>query len=1066
MKFQKVLILSLFCIAISSPSYAYWVWSPEKGEFVNPEGKAGQGAAEEQFEYAMKFYNEKNFDEAGKQFEDIAKKYPQLSVAGESLYRLGTIHEEKGDYLKAFNFYKRVIETYPNSERFTEVVEREFRIGNVFLSGKKAKMMGLEILPALPKAAEVFENIVKNAPFSEYGDKAQFHLGLTYKKMGKYEEAVEAFQAVIDKYPQSELATQARFQVAETAYDRSTREFRDQRALDDAAKQVDRFLDKYPDAEVSEKAAKLRQVIDEKNAEKSYRIGAYYEKEKYLSSAVIYYSDVAAKYPNTSWGKKANEKLKVLHSPTEYRTEKEKGILQEMEMVKQQLQSLPESDKQERARLQAQLASLEQQRKNITGQEREGLKSKIEDFKRRESELKEKFKKLDEKKKLFKNNTSDDFQKAMERWHASLVEEKEALEAERQQLSEWEGELGSIGKSFRDYIPFMHEPPSELDKVRRIGANKLYKAAKEKSKLLEKKETLYQSYEQLSQEVGALGAEPVSESPQPSKKAQEPVLQDDWKVILDVAGDDFKAEQEKIVQSHSEVERLQKELAEKTALYQDHYGKPGWLAAVTASANAVAGSTNRLIQPLAFLNPFGGDERKPEDLKPQELVELRMHLKEQAFAEQNLIDSLSQAFDTELALKEQKKIMDSLDSKEKVDPAELRKSIKSLERDIRVRYEEIQDRHDNKQKLLKELDALMTEKKTGLIGMAKYRRTIMAPAVGVWRFGKGFIFGMQNKDEKITEEARETIVREGEDPRIKALKDQIELESIVIEAKSREIAKLRRQLEMLRAKASLIGGFKFRSSMVQVPYEFIGEAVESARRIVPKKNREEILIERLNDETSKLTRIRTELKTVEEIMNRKGIKTEDTPAKMDIATTEGPSAGEGNRSESAADKVSSPEVLKEQINATANQLEVSRNMYEREKAILKNKIQERKGGKKLDEEGFKAQVTAPPPAATTEPAKEETSSVSKKDRKKSVRELNSVREDIMELITKEKSLEGQEAAVLEKRIEAVDRGVMKIKSKAMKQDLLTEKKRMEERLTQIRARQVFLAEELKRFQTQ
>src|SRR3989338_5182899 len=159
MKMKKVYAFLLLLIFPSASSQAYWVWSPEAGKFVNAEG-AAQDSAEEQFDYAMKLYREKNLEEASEKFKEILKRYPQARVAPESQYRLGLILEEKGDYLKAFKAYKSLVKSYPQSERFNEVIEREFRIGNVFLSGKKAKLAGLEILPSLPRAAKIFEHIV------------------------------------------------------------------------------------------------------------------------------------------------------------------------------------------------------------------------------------------------------------------------------------------------------------------------------------------------------------------------------------------------------------------------------------------------------------------------------------------------------------------------------------------------------------------------------------------------------------------------------------------------------------------------------------------------------------------------------------------------------------------------------------------------------------------------------------------------------------------------------------------------------------------------------------------
>ena len=98
MKNKKFAILLFLLLFPAVSSWAYWVWSPEAGKFVNPEG-SGQDSAEQQYDYAMQFYKEKNFDEAAKQLQDMLKKYPGARIASEAQYRLGTIYEENcGQY--------------------------------------------------------------------------------------------------------------------------------------------------------------------------------------------------------------------------------------------------------------------------------------------------------------------------------------------------------------------------------------------------------------------------------------------------------------------------------------------------------------------------------------------------------------------------------------------------------------------------------------------------------------------------------------------------------------------------------------------------------------------------------------------------------------------------------------------------------------------------------------------------------------------------------------------------------------------------------------------------------
>ncbi len=1036
MKTKKVLtffFLFNFLLIFSISGWAYWVWSPESGKFVNPEG-AVQDTAEEQYDYAMQLYKEKDLDEAADQFKHLLKKYPGSRIAPEAQYRLGVIQEEKGDYLKAFGAYKTLVESYPQSERVNEVIEREFRIGNLFLSGKKAKLMGMEILPSLSKAVEIFQHIVKQAPYGEWGDKAQFRLGLAHKKGGQYSEAIEAFQAFIDQYPKSELLPEARFQMAEISYLRSAAQVRDQRALEDASKYVDSFLTRYPDTDASEQAAKLRQQIDEKNAEKNYRIGLYYEKENYLSSALIYYSDVAERYPDTAYGKKAAEKLKSLKEPTTFITDQEKEVRESIQVLEAKLKGISDQDAAEKGKLKREIERLTKREKSLEKNKGESLNRREKDIKRREGELKGKYKNLKNKKKLLKTNTSDDFKRAIERWEASLDEEKNQLEEEKSQLHDWRKTLGIEPRKFSlDILPFVGEAPSELDEVRATGARKLYKLSEEKRILLDEKEVLYKQVGELNAilenfEIKRMGLDEI-------ERALEKV---DPK-----GGGDLLRQKEELASLRERIDALNRDLNAQKALYEKQFGAADWLTWIKTSQQVVTASSGTVAKSLQkswqMVNPFDGRSSGLESKSLEELLSLRMHLKEKIVATQTMADTLSRAFDEELALQERKRLMAQLDRPgSETDVRELRKSVKQLEKSIRGGYEEIQDRHAQKRDLLKELKTVLDTEKDREQVLVKAGRTAARPAVGFFRFWKVFLFGLPDKDVETTREAAQ--ITDGEaSEQARKLKEEIELESLLIEIRHREIKNLEKELEILKAKASLAGGYQFRSSYVKIPYTLIGEAIDKARRMLPSQDRQEALINRMNDETKQLDHFRQELKQVETAI-----------AARDSGQTPAVSPAEPEKSAGKVSEKSLPgeEELKANIEAMSQQLEEMRKQYQRDKALLETQLKAI-GGESQSE---------------MEKSSDQKSDLLQQE-DKIRKELGNVTGRLEKLMSRELELESAEAAILTRRIQKIDPLLQKIKSKAVLQDLATEQERMKSRVSQIESRRDYLSRELKRFQT-
>jgi outer membrane assembly lipoprotein YfiO len=998
MKISKVFAFIFILLLPHSFASADWVWSPEQGKFINTETET-QSGADDIFDNALELYKEKKLDKAAEQFKIVLKQYPKSRVAPESQYRLGTIYEETGDYVEAHKAYQSLIQSYPQSERFDEVIEREYQIGTMFLSGKKGKLLGLDIRPSLPLAIEVFQKIVTSAPYGAFGDKAQFSLGVAYQKSGQFDNSTEAFQALIDQYPQSNLVQQARLQMAEVAYAKSGGEARDQGALDEASRQAQNYLKKYPGSEEAERAEKINRQVDELNAEKNYRIGLYYENENYLTSALIYYADTSKRYPNTNWGQKAAEKLHSLQEPVKYLNAKTGELQKELAALEAKYQALGPGQKAERAQLKKEISAIKKRIKAVNKSKTESLERRKKDLKRREGELKEKFKEFERKKKRFKNNTSPEFQKAMDRWLRSLEAERDALAEEKARLESWRSELGIADEKFYEnllsgnLLPFMGQPETPLQKIQQMDEKELYKLSRKKKELLEKKEKLYKRYSELQSSLI-----PERSETGLKKKRLRGVAKKDPKKPTDP----------KLLAREKSIEALEAKLDAKMALYEKYFGKT---AEQELEAMIESQST-----PKPGFNPFSVQAGDLQKKNLEELLEFKMHLTEQVKAQQDIVDTLSTAFDKELALREQKAMMKTLSSNKEVDVRKLRKKTKHVEKEIRKRYQDIQDRQKNKKKLLEELDQTLdpAKEKDGVL------RTLAKPITGPAYLFKAFIFGLPNKDVTLTNAAK----KPGADAKAKTLQEGIELESLMIQAQAEEINKLEKELEILNAKASLAGGMKFRTSFVKVPYTFIEEAVQSARRVVPRKNRKDVLLNRLDKQTQELDRFKAELEATEAEIKEK------TPPVVPASDVSIP--GTDTEKKEKSEPAPSEKQLREDAMRLREQLEIAYSVYAQEQSVIL---------------GDAAKKEIPQDAEGAQRYKE----------------YKAVGLDLAGLIDQELAIEKQERSILEKRIAEADKVMPSVTSKAMQQDLETEKARIGQRLSDLATRHDFLSKEKERF---
>ncbi len=308
---KKKIFCTIFILACAvSSAQAYWLWTPKTGKWVNPKNAVKQNP-KEQFDLAKSLYDIKSYEEAKREFQKLLKEYPKSLEAAESQYYLGLIEEDQGKLYEAYQAYQRVIDKYPFSERIQDVIEREYAIGEAFMSGHKRKAMGVT-LPVENPAIEIFTKVVDNSTFGPLAAKAQYKLGLVLKSQMRYYESEDAFNKVLTNYPASEWVEAAKFQIAACQQAISRGPDYDQGAASTAKDKFEEFVREHPDAVLSKDAEKNIGALNEAEAESYYNIGRFYEKQKANEAARVYYNDILKVYPDSPWAAKAIERLQIL----------------------------------------------------------------------------------------------------------------------------------------------------------------------------------------------------------------------------------------------------------------------------------------------------------------------------------------------------------------------------------------------------------------------------------------------------------------------------------------------------------------------------------------------------------------------------------------------------------------------------------------------------------------------------------------------------------------------------------------------------------------------------------
>ncbi len=145
---KKLALITLFLSIFSAIPVceASWIWTPDIGKWINPK-KAAKDTPEEQFDWALGFFNKKDWDRALEEFEKIPENFPNSRLAAEGVYYTGLCWEAKHDQAKAADAFQKLIDKYPYSDRIKDAIKHEFDIADEFASGGKVKVLGVPALP-------------------------------------------------------------------------------------------------------------------------------------------------------------------------------------------------------------------------------------------------------------------------------------------------------------------------------------------------------------------------------------------------------------------------------------------------------------------------------------------------------------------------------------------------------------------------------------------------------------------------------------------------------------------------------------------------------------------------------------------------------------------------------------------------------------------------------------------------------------------------------------------------------------------------------------------------------
>jgi outer membrane protein assembly factor BamD len=142
---------------------------------------------------------------------------------------------------------------------------------------------------------EYFRNLVDNYPQSPFRPDAKLALGDTYIDDGGTENlllAANEFREFLTFYPTHPRADYAQLQLARSHTNQMLAPERDQSATRDAIKEIEIFLQRFPNSTLMPEARKMEREARDRLSDANYRVGFFYYRIKWYTGAIDRFKDV------------------------------------------------------------------------------------------------------------------------------------------------------------------------------------------------------------------------------------------------------------------------------------------------------------------------------------------------------------------------------------------------------------------------------------------------------------------------------------------------------------------------------------------------------------------------------------------------------------------------------------------------------------------------------------------------------------------------------------------------------------------------------------------------------
>ncbi len=261
------------------------------------------------YQKAENLFKTGNFSAAYKITKNLHKKTKNKEQQSRTRFLATECLFHLKKYEKVADIYDNYLKLFPQSEYLSQVIQRKFEIGFMYLDGKNRTLFGLPILPAIDWGMNTIRHTLENHPYAEPSEIYHLKLADTLFRKKKFEDARLEYEVFLKTYPKSQAAAHALLSQGLCRLKEYLGPNYDQDPLLQSEQIFDKFLFRFPQSPLLDQARQLQLKTISRLAERDYATACFYLETNRPKAANVYFTNVIQEYPGTPWAEKARARL-------------------------------------------------------------------------------------------------------------------------------------------------------------------------------------------------------------------------------------------------------------------------------------------------------------------------------------------------------------------------------------------------------------------------------------------------------------------------------------------------------------------------------------------------------------------------------------------------------------------------------------------------------------------------------------------------------------------------------------------------------------------------------------